>query len=653
MDANPPRSRLLLRALGGASLCAVLVALAEVLVAATFGDALLGAMPPAERLRYGALLLVLFPVAAIPAALLGFAVATVRPRLGTTLAFALPALLTVEEALRHAAELPGLAPWILAGIAGVVALGMAGLALARAAAIPPRATLGALVVALVALPLLHSVSFGSAGIAPAEAEVTASGTVPRAAAPHARNLIVLLVDTMRADHLGCYGYARPTSPSMDAFAASGTLFENAATPKPKTSPAVASLFTGTWPSTHLVHGARTELVEENVTLAETLQKAGIATFGVSANININKSLGYGQGFDELRWVTRAELPTGERVDNHAVAVATQLMRWVSEHRDQRFFAYAHFIDPHSPYRPPPPYAEMFAGDALDGALGSVEQHEPNANYIDRIQSSVFLPEVGFDLDEYVALYDGEIRFTDEAIGATLNTLEQLGLADSTIVVVVSDHGESMVEHHAWFNHGLFPYEEQVHVPLMLRGPGIAAGQRRTEQVSLVGLMPTLLDLLGVDAPDTVEAGSFAGLLDAAAPSREGAPTMLSARYEDLTMTWGLRTNRWKYLFNPGKASPPAAFRMSALAWIGHRLDFTLVDLRNYQLEEELYDLQADPAEEHNVAYRNPALRALLRQRMEAIRAASRPVDPAPRIFESSDFTEEARRDLMKLGYMGK
>jgi len=651
MSEGPTRTRVLLSCLGAASLSALTVALVEVLLAAWTPNALLSAVPTAERVRYLALVLAAFPVVVLPATLVGFAAASIRPQLGIPFSLALPPLLLAVESFRHAGQFQGFT-LVLGWTAVVLALVLVVLFRHGSVTVPTRATLTALAAAFVLSLGLWPMPRGM-GDASLAGALGPSVPLPENAGPQAKNLLVLLVDTLRADHLGCYGYARETSPRIDAFAREGTLFENAATPKPKTSPAVASLFTGTWPQTHRVHAARTELLEENVTLAETLKQGGFTTFGISANTNINKTLGYGQGFDELRWMVRVELKNGTTIDNHAGQLASQVILWLQQHRDERFFAYVHLIDPHSPYRPPPAYAEMFQGDELDGRLGSSDQEAPSKHYIDRIENSVYLPEAGFNLDEYVARYDGEIRFTDDAIGEILDALDRLGLSDSTAVVFLSDHGESVIEHHAYFNHGLFPYEEQVHVPLVLRGPGIAAGQRRTEQVSLVGLMPTLLDLVGVSPPQQVEADSFAGLLRADVPAQEGPPTLLSAREQIATMTWGLRTNRWKYLFNPGKRSLAKATRFLNLAWPGKRLAYTVADIRNYQLEEELYDLHADPLEVENLAYRQPALSEQLRDRMQALRSASEPVNGAPRLFSSREFSEEAQKDLMRLGYLGK
>ena len=642
--------------LGRAAVGAFGIAGIEILFAAVAPPALATALSDGEWARYLAVAFLGAALPAIPAGLLAWALHRARPKLAPLIALLLPALYASGEGARRAVATGESRPIWFALAALLLALALLLLALLRSVTLPRRLTFGGLAGALLLWPLLAAWSFAPGGREPPDLEAATPASdaegdpAPR---PPVKNLLVLLVDTLRADHLGCYGYSRATSPRLDAFAHQSTLFEQAATPKPKTSPAVASLFTGTLPQTHRVHAARCELGEENVTLAETLRDAGFTTFGLSANANINGALGFDQGFDELRWVTRADLGGGKHRNNDARTLATLAIRWLSEHRGERFFLYAHLLDPHAPYRCAEPFASMFDGDALDGRLGTLEATEPSDDYFGGIEKSVFLPEVGFDLDRYVSRYDGEIRYTDEAIGAVLDALDKLGLADDTVVVFLSDHGETMVERAAWFNHGLFPYEEQVRVPLVVRGPGIAVDRRRSEQVSLAALMPTLLDLVGVETPETVETRSFASLLREESPPSAGAPMLLSAREEELTMTWGVRTKRWKYLHNPAGLSAARAFRLLDLLRADRRFAVTLGGGEDWELEEELYDLAADPGERENVAGREPRVREALRRWMEERRNASRPVAKAPRVFTADQFSTEARRELMHLGYLGK
>ncbi|MFH0947224.1 MAG: sulfatase-like hydrolase/transferase [Planctomycetota bacterium] len=651
MNAQKDSQRLFLSCLGAASIAALGIAMAEALLAGASPNALLSALPVGEQVRYLALIVLLFPALALPAAFIGWLVSLKAPRVGNLLAALSPCALVAVESLRHAGEFRGSLAPILGSIALLWCLLVGLFALKRPVTLTIPLTLTVLIGAGIAVPVLLSTQPSGEAEEPSFELAAASG--PSVHMPRSRNLLVLMIDTLRADHLGCYGYKRDTSPKIDAFAKEGALFENAATPKPKTSPAIASFFTGTWPETHKVHQTRTELVEENITLAETLKQAGFLTFGLTANANITSTLGYGQGFDALHWVTRMELKDGTKVDNNAEQLALGAVQWMAQHREERFFVYVHFIDPHTPYRPPGPYATMFQGDELDGRLGTEKLEILEKDYIDGIQKAVYLEEAGFNLDRYVSRYDGEIRFNDNAIGKILEALEKLGLGENTAVVVTADHGESAVEHHAYFNHGLFAYEEQVHIPLVIRGPGIPAGLRRAEQVSLVGLMPTLLDLVGVAPPEQVEVDSFCQLLMPDTPTAEGQPTLLSTRGDARTRTTGLRTNRWKYLLNPLARSRETAFQLENLVLPDKRFDFSLNGLRNYELQEELYDLEADPLESENLAYRNRGVRDGLRRQMEALRGACVPVASEPRVFSADEFTQEVRDDLKQLGYLGK
>jgi len=655
-DRRRPFARWWVDCLGAASLSALAFSLIEALLAALSSNALLLALPGVERARYLALIVLAFPVAAVPAAGLGWLVGLKLPRVGKLLALLLPAGWIAVESRLAADQLSGGPSSILAWIALSGGLLLALVSLVRPLALPRRATLAAVPgsAGLFAI-LLSTAPAGAPQLAsPAAGEPPAAATAGNPApAQTARNLLVLMVDTLRADHLGCYGYGRDTSPRIDAFAKEGVLFENAATPRPKTSPAIASFFTGTWPETHRVARTNTELVEENLTLAEVLQREGFRTLGLSANANISSPLGFAQGFDEFHWVMRMELKDGRKIDNHAGTLALRAIQWLSQHRNERLFVYVHFIDPHTPYRPPGPYATLFEGDELDGRLGTRELRVLEKEHIDCIEKAVYLPEAGFNLDRYVTRYDGEIRFTDTAVGQLLDALAALGLAESTAVVFTSDHGESMIEHRAFFNHGLFAYEEQVHIPLVIRGPGIPAGRRRTEQVSLVGLMPTLLDLVGVKRPERVEVDSFSDLLAPDTLESEGQPTLLSVNEENRSIGSGLRTNRWKYLFNPKGRAPEDARRLKNLLLPGRRFAFALNPLRNDQLEEQLYDLEADPGETENLAYRERAIRDELSRLMRSLQETSRPVSEEPRVFTEKELSREVLEDLRQLGYFGK
>ena len=468
------------RPLAFSSAAALVCHLLEVVWTLRVDNALLAALPDGERARWLLGVVAAFPVTAVAGWLVALPWARSRPRAAAAVAAGVAAAIPAVEALRHLDDVRGTALLVFGLTAVAVSLIGAGAAwsrrpgpVGRRHAAPPAVLLAALAVLLVFRPRADE------PVAVAAAPLAEEPDAAVAPPPPAQNLLVLLVDTLRADHLGCYGYARDTSPHLDAFARDGVLFERAATPKPKTSPAVASLFTGTWPQTHRVQRTSTVLPPEQVTLAELLAEQGFATGAVAANVNISELYGFSQGFDHFVSVKRIKEP-GRKVEKHAGRVADAFIDWLERRGDERWFGYVHFIDPHSPYRPPKGYRERFEGDELDGKFGVRDDLDMlEDDYIDGIHRAVWLDAEKTDLDGYVSRYDGEIAFTDEGIRRVLDALERTGHADDTVIVFTADHGESIDEHHCYFNHGLFPYEEQVHVPLVFRGPGACGADAST------------------------------------------------------------------------------------------------------------------------------------------------------------------------------
>ncbi|MFG0317447.1 MAG: sulfatase [Planctomycetota bacterium JB042] len=660
MPSDPPPPAPLLRPFAYAAAAALVVHAVEAGFAARADNALLDALPPAARLRYLLLIVLAFSVPALVGGLVALPLARGRPRAAAGVAALLGAAIPAVEAFRHLDDVRGPALAAFGAAAAAVALLAGGVAAARTPTVRSRAGAAGVAVLAVAGILLAAtrVAGERSGVVRDGGEARAATSraaspPPRDPPPPARNLLVLLVDTLRADHLGCYGYPRDTSPHVDAFAREGVLFERAATPKPKTSPAVASFFTGTWPQTHRVHRTSTVLPDEATTIAEILSGAGFATCGVSANVNVAEVFNYHQGFDRFTSVRRIKEP-GRRVDKHAGRVRDTFLEWLEERGDDRWFGYVHFIDPHSPYRPPPGYRERFEGDALDGRLGDrPDLPMLEDDYIDGIHRSVWLDAAKTDLDEYVSRYDGEIAFTDEAIRDVLRALDRLGHADDTVVVFTADHGESIDEHHAYFNHGLFPYEEQVHVPLVVRGPGLARDVRRGEEVSLVSLMPTLLELVGVPIPETVDGTPFTPALLPGATADAGTPTFVSARSGRRHGIRGVRLGDAKYLERAEGLDPSAALGWRNVLLPGKRLPHSLSAHRNSDLRRELYDLAADPGESRNLAWRRPEEADRFSAMLAAHREAAAPIGPKPKVLDRDALDAETGDELEQMGYLGR
>jgi arylsulfatase A-like enzyme len=291
-----------------------------------------------------------------------------------------------------------------------------------------------------------------------------------------RSVILLVLDTLRADHLGLYGYGRNTSPHLDAFARENVAFRYAFTAAPWTLPSVTTMFTGLYPSAHgpvpldtlpEVSRAR-KFAPGLLTLAQVLGQRGYRTAAVSSNPWITPTFGFDQGFGIFEYL-------GEQPAGRIVQAATALVGKLSK-RDEPFFLYLHFLDPHDPYAPPEPYGRMFTG---------------------RLPSEVRYDD---EMQRNMRRYDGEIRYLDDEIGRFFAFLKERRLYDRALIVVVADHGEQFREHGA-INHGNSLHNEEVRVPLFIRDP---LSRRRAEVVetvvSTVDLFPTVLGQLGIPVP---------------------------------------------------------------------------------------------------------------------------------------------------------
>lgn len=278
--------------------------------------------------------------------------------------------------------------------------------------------------------------------------------------PKIEHVLLISIDTCRADRLGCYGRAEARTPNIDKLAAEGCVFENVVSPVPLTLPAHSSMVTGATPPVHGVHHNLDYRLDESAeTLAEVMRGRGFATGAVVSAFVLDSKFGLAQGFDT--YDDRFRRPRvadriSERVGDEAADVAVE---WLAEHAKERAFLFVHFYDPHSPYEPPPPHAETFAD-------------EP---------------------------YSGEIAFVDDCIGRILARLRELNRYDSTLIIVTGDHGEMLGEH-GESTHGYFVYQGAVRVPLVVRMPGGPAGVRIKSLSGLIDLAPTICSLVGVPPP---------------------------------------------------------------------------------------------------------------------------------------------------------
>jgi len=392
------------------------------------------------------------------------------------------------------------------------------------------------------------------------------------------NVILIVIDTLRADHLGCYGYPRNTSPQLDALAAQGVLFKNFYTQSSWTKPSVASLFTSLYPPTHRANSHGDALPGEALTLAEVLREHGFLNYACVGNGIVKRLFNYDQGFHAyddnavierlycavLR-IMRHRIPYASLVISNsfflsylgdARLINRSALPWLEQHRGERFFAYLHYLDPHGPYAPPPPYARTFP----------------------------YNEELPYARD--LALYDGEIRYADAKLGDLFERLRELAIYDDTLIVITSDHGEAFGEH-GDAGHGASIFQDQLRVPLIIKFPGAKISGRRLTQVARsIDIMPTILDYLGIDIPPDLEGASLLPLLEPSASPAPTAEVYADQARDRIDEMWGvIIDNRWKYIFTENS-----------------RLKHTRVTGK-----EQLYDLSTDPGELENLIESMPLL----------------------------------------------
>jgi arylsulfatase A-like enzyme len=395
------------------------------------------------------------------------------------------------------------------------------------------------------------------------------------------NIVWIIIDCLRADRLGCYGYPRPTTPNLDRVAREATRFTQCISPHIPTHPAHTSFFSSTDVFSHQIvaQGAKKEPDSRLRLLPRILRERGYFTAAVD-NIGRWIEPAFEQYETYPRWNHDGSRPwrNGEQVTEKAL----RLLDRCDER--QPFFMFLHYWDPHTPYLPPPPFDRMFyTGDEKGPGHRSMEPVWQSPWFTKYFEE--WLPGVT-DIEFVKAQYDAEIAYADSCVGRVLQSLEQRGMLDDTLLVIGSDHGEELDDHGMWFDHhGL--YDTNVRVPLLLWAPGRVPQGRQVEgQVSLLDVTPTLLQLAGM--PEVPEAEQMQGrsllpLLDGDAGNTWDAVYCTEC-------TWlrkrAWRTPEWKLI---------------------RALEEDIYGTPN----TELYDLKADPAEQHNVAEQRPEIVAEL------------------------------------------
>ncbi len=427
------------------------------------------------------------------------------------------------------------------------------------------------------------------------------------------NVVLVVVDSLRADHLSAYGHERPT-PGIDALAAGGTLFERAYATAPWTMPSVATMLTGLHPTTHGVTNTDAVLAADVDTLAELFRAAGYRTAAVVSHHLIGRRFRFDQGFDAFD----QEAAHGHKFISSELVTekAERILRETALSSDGRpLFLFAHYFDPHYDYRDHPEiaYARRKVG-RLDGSHG--------IGQLRRMLADLTPAELGFLRDRY----DEEILHTDRALARLFAALAELGLEEDTLVAFTADHGEEFRDH-GWLGHERSLYQELLHVPLALRGPGVPAGARIAAGVSLVDLAPTLLDLAGVTVPGVMQGSSLAPLL-------AGEPRAAEFRAFGEIDYLGVEEGK------------PGLETCRKKAIVGERYKLVRDDLTGAL---ELFDLELDPLERLDLSAADPERTAALAAELERhLLLLSR----GARRAERTTFTQAELETLRELGYVG-
>lgn len=348
--------------------------------------------------------------------------------------------------------------------------------------------------------------------------------------PPARSLILVTVDTLRADHLSCYGYGRATSPRLDAFVERGTRFEYAFSTSPRTAPSHVSILTGLYPSFHPIghENSRFQLGPGFTTLAEACKSAGLATAAIVSNPVLSRRTGLAQGFDV--YDDRFPDAEGERAAREKTAqrTARSAVRMLERFEGERFFLWIHFQDPHGPYSPPAQYAETFRGSSAEGDTARVlDVGATHAGHGELPRYQVVDEERR--LAEYIRRYDAEIRYLDDMLGTVFDALDDLGLARETLVALTADHGEAFGEDGYFCAHGHGIGVDQTRVPLAFVGPEVRAGGVLEGGVSNLDVFATALDALGLEAQHQQSVSLMPELRDGREPTRGGYAESVTQR----------------------------------------------------------------------------------------------------------------------------
>lgn len=401
------------------------------------------------------------------------------------------------------------------------------------------------------------------------------------------NIILITIDTLRADHLGCYGYDSIKTPHIDGLAKDGILFSNAYSPSPLTFPSHVSIMTGQYPIQHGIQNNGTFILQDSSnTLAEILQKKNYRTGAIVSSYVLASHFGLDQGFDnydDYFFQKKGDIQDFSQNERIGKAVTDIAKKWLQKNHKKPFFLWVHYFDPHSLYEPPPPFDNLY-------------KENP---------------------------YDGEIAYTDKCLGVLLEEINKLSLLENTCIILVGDHGEGLWEHNEQ-THGLFIYNTTLHVPLIMSYPKLfQKGNKVASLVKTVDIMPTILEILGIKPEGFfIEGASLVHFLTGEDKDMK-RDLYCESQYPKLNLNWapleGIVTfDGWKYIYAP---------------------------------KPELYNLKEDPQEKKNLLSKNPQKAKSLHGRLMSLKKDLFEKSQAREDAKSVELSPETRERLSSLGYI--
>jgi arylsulfatase A-like enzyme len=475
----------------------------------------------------------------------------------------------------------------------------------------------------------------SRATATADRPAQPSPVAPAGVSPATPSVLLITVDTLRADRLGVYGHRLATSPNIDALASRGTRFSDATVQWPRTWPSLASFLTGTYPRTTGI-GVLPRVLPRSLTLlGELFRDAGVDTAAVVSNFNVGRRMGFDQGFDHFveswqeKW--REEAGSTEFVNapgrvkdyTNATLVTDQALRWVRSRAgdDRPFFLWTHYMDPHGPYVPPAEFDELFQGEYAPSQIPR--------RLLPRYQGQYAAGQLITDLAFYQAQYDREIRYLDREIGRLLDALAEPDSGE-LLIVFTADHGESLGEHDYYLAHGALSYQPTARVPLIVVQPGVVeAGGSIEEPVGLLDVSATILDLAGLEVPVSFEGSSLAARLRGDGSAELPRCVFMQSGSAPDAPQLTVRHGRWK------------------LIRVRFKPERELMEGSEY----ELYDLRQDPAEEVNLAARHPEIVTRLGRALERWYANRSEPAAIGRELDVEQLDPRSREMLEALGYL--